>query len=102
MTVYVGALAPERVVVTIDNAELASSPLDLSTVTAVALDVRAPSQRFVWALTITSQTSTRIVGYHDFAEGDVGEAGNYKIMAQMTVPGGVRRAGPSVLEVREP
>ncbi len=102
MTVYVGALAPERVEVTIANADLASAPLDLSTVTAVNLDVRTPSQRFTWALTITAQSSTQIVGYHEFAAGDVGGAGDYKVIANLTVPGGVRRAGPTVLKVREP
>ena len=102
MTVYVGALGPERVEVTIDNAELASSPLDLSTVTDVDLDVHAPNQRFTWPLTVTTQSADVIVGYYEFAEGDVGGAGDYRITALLTVPGGVRRAGPTVLKVREP
>lgn len=102
MTVYVGALSPERVEVTIDNAALASTPLDLSTVTAVDLDVRTPVQRFTWPLVVTSQSATQIVGTYDFQEGDLGAAGDYKIMALLTVPSGVRRAGPTVLKVREP
>jgi hypothetical protein len=102
MTVYVGALAPERVEVTITNAALASAPLDLSTVTAVNLAVRSPVQSFTWALTVTSQSTTEIVGHYAFGEGDVGAAGDYDVTVLLTVPGGVRRAGPTVLRVREP
>ena len=72
MTVYVGALAPERVEVTIDNADLASDPLDLSTVTAVTLEVRAPAQAFSWELTITSQDSDAIVGHYEAVRGGMG------------------------------
>ena len=102
MTVYVGALAPENVQITITNAALASAPLDLSTVTTITLDVDAPSQSFSWAAQIMSQSATEIVCKHEFAEGETGEAGDYKIMVILTVPGGVRRAGPTVLKVREP
>jgi hypothetical protein len=102
VTVYVGALAPERVEVTIDNADLASDPLDLSTVTAAVLDVRTPSRAFAWPLTITTQTTDAIVGYYEFVAGDVGAAGDYKITVLLTVSGGTRRAGPTVLKVREP
>jgi hypothetical protein len=100
--VYVGALAPERVEVAIDNAALAVAPLDLSTVTAVDLEVRAPAQSFTWPLTITSQTASEIVGYYEFAEGDVGGEGDYRVTVRLTLAAGTRRAGPTVLKVREP
>ncbi len=99
--VYVGALAPERVEVTIDNAALAASPLDLTTVTAVSLEVRAPTQAFTWPLTLTVHTAELIVGYYEFAEGDVGGEGDYEITIRLTLPSGTRRAGPTVLPVRE-
>ena len=100
--VYVGATAPERVEVAIDNAALASAPLDLSTITAVDLEVRAPAQSFTWPITITTQTADEIVGYYEFGEGDVGGEGDYRVVIRVTIPGGTRRAGPTVLKVREP
>ncbi len=101
MYVYVGAVAPEKVGLTIDNAALAADPLDLSDVTAVTLEVRTPTQTLTWATTITDQSETELVVEHEFEAGDLGAAGTYRIVAIMDVPGGTRRAGPTALEVRE-
>jgi hypothetical protein len=95
-----GAQAPERLKLTITNAQLASEPLDLSTVTAVSLQVTRPSGVVVtWSTTIDTQTSTSLVVLHTFAAPDVPTAGEYGILILLTVPTGVRRAGPSSLQV---
>jgi hypothetical protein len=97
-----GAQAPERLLVTITNAELASEPLDLSTVTAVTLRVTTPRGERTWTTTIETQTATLLELEHLWDALDVEEPGIYRVYVDMAVPGGVRRAGPSSLTAVRP
>jgi hypothetical protein len=100
--VLAGAQAPESLRIEIANADLEGAPLDLSTVSQVDFLVVKPSgERVIWATTITAQSTTALNADHSFALNDVLIAGFYQIDVRLTVPGGVRRAGPTTLEVRE-
>jgi hypothetical protein len=88
--------------ISVSNAELAPEPLDLTIVTAAAFAVTTPrGDRVVWAAEITEQTATLLILEHAFAINDVNAAGRYQINIQLTVPDGVRRAGPTSLQVVE-
>lgn len=98
--VLAGAQAPEALRVTVSNAGAASDPLDLTTVTAAELSVQRPDgQRVTWEATIASASATELVLEHVFDAIDVDARGQYRITIALTVPGGVRRAGPTVLQV---
>lgn len=100
MSVLAGAQAPEVLRLNVENAEAASEPLDLTTVSAVSLSVTQPDgRRVTWAAEIESATEDLLVLEHEFAAVDVEQPGNYAIVILLTVPGGVRRAGPTSLPV---
>jgi hypothetical protein len=98
VSVLAHAVAPESVRVTVRNADLAGTPLDLTTVTAVSFQVLTPKPQ-TWSVVVVSQTATELVADHEFSTGDVEHAGDYKILVLLTVPGGTRRAGPTMLKV---
>lgn len=99
-SVEAGAQAPERLRLLIDNADLAAEPLDLSTVTAVALEiVRPDGARYSWATEIVEQTAEALLVEHAFEADDVFLPGTYRVNITLTVSAGVRRAGPTVLVV---
>lgn len=85
----------------IANAAADPEPLDLSTVTAVTVRVTRPvyPQPAVWVAIILTQTSTLIELEKVFELADVEAFGAYRIEFLLTVPGGVRRAGPVTLNV---
>jgi hypothetical protein len=84
----------------VTNAELETEPLDLLTVTAAAFEVtRQDGTRQTWAVDIAEQTEILLVLDHEFAITDVDQAGRYSIAIVLTVPAGIRRAGPTVLQV---
>jgi predicted RNA-binding protein with PUA domain len=55
----------------------------------------------VWDATIESQTADQINALHVFGVNDVYAGGSYQIDVQLTVPAGIRRAGPTALQVIE-
>ncbi len=100
MSVLAGAQAPEHFDLAIENAEAATEPLDLTTVTDVSLQVVTPSgARKTWDATIEDQEESLLVVSHIYDVNDIQIPGRYSIVAIMAVPGGVRRAGPTALEV---
>jgi hypothetical protein len=100
VSVLAGATAPERYRITVENAEIASEPLDLTTVTEAVMRVTKPSGEIVeWAATIEEQGATALVIEHVFDAFDVEQTGTYPVTVIMTVPGGTRRAGPTSLVV---
>lgn len=98
--VYAGAVAPENLTVEVARKE---SGLDLSTVSAVLIRVARPDgQKTSWSADITSQTPSVLVLRHVFEAGDVDAVGTYAVFVEMTIPSGVWRSEPRVLEVRSP
>lgn len=101
--VFAGAQAPEALEISVSNVGGAADPLDLSTVTEAEFAVTTPTgRRVTWATTIASQSAAALVLQHVFALADVDTPGPYRITVYMTVPGGVRRAGPTTLQVVAP
>lgn len=100
VSVRAGAQSPERLRVTVENAALEPNPLDLTLVTAVSITATRPDgRRENWAMTITDQATDSLVVERVWLINDVFAAGLYSIDVIMTVPAGIRRAGPTVLEV---
>ena len=100
VSVQAGAQAPERLRITVQNAALEPSPLDLTLVTAVTIDVTRPDGRHeTWLTTITGQDAASLVVEHIFAVNDVFASGTYHLDLNMSIPAGIRRAGPTVLQV---
>lgn len=79
-----GANSPQKIVIT-----FTSTDIDLSTVTAVAWNVRKPDgTTTTWSATITSQTATTLVTQHVCATADTtGASGVYIIEVDMTIGG---------------
>lgn len=101
MFIQAGAQAPECIEFSVTNAALAAEPLDLTGVTGVVVRVQRPDgRRVVWAADITVKTAVLLTLRHTFALDDVRLAGSYGISIDMTVAAGIRRAGPTVIEVR--
>lgn len=100
--IQAGAQAPERLRIVVSNAALEPEPLDLSTVTAVSFLVVTPrGDRRVWAAAITAQSASALTTEHVFEINDVYAGGSYQIDLQLTTPDGIRRAGPTALQVIE-
>jgi hypothetical protein len=100
MSILAGARAPEYLRLRVENAEAASSPLDLTSVTAVTLEVTtSQGDRVQWDAEIETQTAELLVIKHVFDPQDVEFPGTYRIVITMAVPEGTRRAGPTSLLV---
>jgi len=101
ITVFRGARAPEALAVTITSGQ---SNLDLTTVSGVTLLVRdSAGVERTWNATLSGLSSAQLTATHSFAADgtDVPTATEYRIMPQLTVPGGVRRCVPFSLKVLE-
>jgi hypothetical protein len=103
VSVLRGARAPERFQIAISNAELAAEPLDLTTVTAFALQVTNPKgEASAWSVDVVDAAAADLVTLEHVFDADGAEVelpGNYSLLISMTVPSGVRRAGPTTLPV---
>jgi hypothetical protein len=98
--VRAGAQAPERLTLRVEDAVGDSEPLDLSTVSAVRLEVRKPDGvTVVWPVDILQQEADHILVEHEYLVTDVWVPGTYQLRVFLTVPDGVRRAGPGMLQV---
>lgn len=102
LQVRAGAQAPERLRLEVTNPPLAAEPLDLNTVSAVRLAVVTPDGRSLdWDSTHALETIESVltlVVVHEFAFVDIEQPGPYKLELLLTVPSGIRRAGPTVLQ----
>ncbi len=101
ITVYRGAKAPEALAVVITSGQ---SNLDLTTVSAVSLIVRdSQGVERTWTATVSGLSTAQLTATHAFAAdgSDVPLATEYRVMPQLTVPGGVRRCVPFSLTVLE-
>jgi len=101
ITIYKGGLPTEAIEFDISQA---TSGLVMTTVTAVTFDVKQPDGTMVvWGGTIlVGATATLLRAQHVFSLPDTIQIGKYVLMAYLTVPGGVRRAGPTVFMVADP
>lgn len=101
VTIYARARAPEKLAITVNAG---SSGLDLTTVTQVDFEVTntASKRQVTWRSTIQGgATSSQLVAKHTWdANGDeTAAAVTLRIFALLTVPGGIRRAGPFTLNI---
>lgn len=98
--IYLGAQAPEALSVEVTSDDIVD--LDLTSVTAVSLAVNKPGMEWndetSWPVAIDTQTTTVLSVHHDFAVADVDTLGAYRVMIVMSVPTGIRRAGPIYFE----
>ena len=99
--VYSNPQPPETLTVNVSQGE---SGLDLSTVTSVSLSVRYPNTDLdvTWTASIVTQTATALSVRHTFNNLTAGEAvipGTYRVMVNLDVPSGTKRAGPTFFEV---
>lgn len=100
MTVYVGAVAPESIEVTVRQG---LSDLDLSTVSAASFSVELPDRSLTtWSATISGQTATQLTLTHTFAAPDVPSSGRYVLVPILTVPGGTHRANRITITAEDP
>jgi hypothetical protein len=91
--------------VSITNADLASEPLDLTTVSAATLHVQLPNgEHREWSVTIETQDEDLLELEHVWAADglDVEEPGPYRVYVDLTIPGGTGRAGPTSLTATTP
>jgi hypothetical protein len=99
-TIYVGALAPEGITVTIDPPEGVNANV-LQTCTGVTLKAkRAGGTLQSWPAQII--TRTPLVVEYQFLTGDVDTAADYVIVPTLTVQGGTIRAEAFTLTVTDP
>lgn len=98
--IQVDPQAPERLRIRVSNPTAASEPLDLAQVSGVAGKVRHPvSGEQVWAFEILSQASNLLLLEHVWALGEATHTGTYRIDLELSVPEGIRRAGPVLVQV---
>lgn len=97
--IYAGAAAPEGLRVVVRRGQ---TTVDLSTVTAATLALRdALGNAATWSATIVEQSAERLVLEHvfDVFGRETMRVGRYRAFAMLTVPAGVRRAGPFTVSV---
>jgi len=83
---YSDAVAPEALKVTIRTS---ASGLDLTTVTAVTLNVRKPSgTESTWTGAIQSATAATLIVSFVYLPGHLDEVGDYRTKPVLAVPGG--------------
>lgn len=95
--IFHGAANPEALEVTIVTGD---SGLVMTTVTAASFYF-VDSTQTPWLADISVQTATSMKATHIFASdgSDVPTPKNIKLMAHLTTPGGMRRAGPFTLTI---
>lgn len=101
-TIYINALAPEGITVTIDPPSGVNATV-LETVSGVTLKAKrigAGGSPASWVAQIL--TRTPLVVEYQFLTGDVDTAGDYVIVPTLTVQGGTIRAEAFTLTVTDP
>lgn len=87
--IRVGAVQPQAFTFTVTPGK---SGVDLTTVTAVTLQLQKPSGATTeWPTSIVSQTPTQLVARHTHPPGpssEVDERGPWQVYAELDVPGG--------------
>ncbi len=100
ISIQVDPQAPERLRIRISNPTAEAEPLDCTTVTAAVLKARHwRSGEHVWSATILTAQTNLLLLEHVWALGEVSYPGDYRIDIELTVPPGVRRAGPVIMRV---
>jgi hypothetical protein len=97
-----GAKAPERFRLTIENSPSDPDPLDLSTVISVTMTATCQDLiNSVWPVSVVAQSSNALTIEHVFDSygAEIERTGIYRLNLELTVPTGVRRAGPTTLRV---
>ncbi len=97
--VAAGAVAPERLVLTLRNRDGATlaERLDFGTVTAASIRVLDSDTR--WTATILSAASDELTIAHPFGALDVPRRALLRLSVELATPGGLRRSAPIPLEV---
>lgn len=91
MNLFVGITSPLESTLTI-----ASTSIDLTTVTAAAWEVTLPGGAVVtWPATLGAATPSSLVTRHLHAPGDVTRRGAYRVRALLTTPAGVIPSVPA-------
>lgn len=103
MTLYVGAVSPEHLLVRCSPGEIA---LDLSTVDGASVEIESPSGAKTYTVagggvTLENQSSTRVDLKHPFVAGDVPIRGNYTIRATLLVGATAYRCEPITERAKE-
>ena len=97
---FLKAVVPEKLELEV----IGDGVLDLTTVTAVSLQITKPGSpdldEETWTADITAQSSDQILLEHPFVITDVDRVGVYRIMIVMTIPAGEERAGPAFFRGR--
>lgn len=96
-TAQVGALGPEGLALVLTNANLLpaadGSALDFSTVTTASFAyVTETGVTGTWTATMSAVTADGATATHLWLANDIAE-GRYRVIVQLTFPGGVRRTG---------
>lgn len=72
------------------GAGVAAGDPDLSTVTAVTLQVNKPGmsvlEEVTWDADIDAQSEFGVLGHYDFASGDLDREGTYRVMIMLALP----------------
>ena len=98
MTVYVNALSPQAVSMTIT----APAGIDLTTATSVSLTVKKPSgAQVTWTTSIVSAATATMTVSHPFDAGDVDQAGQYVVVPTVTFPSGPRFGSRALFRVED-
>lgn len=67
--------------------------IDMTTVTAVSLEVQKPDgTTTTWTASISTSSTSSLTYLHTFATGEITTAGDYRVVAVLTVPAGTVRA----------
>lgn len=97
--VYQGALSPDALDVAVGQYDPADP--DPSTATAAAIAVRAPNgEEFSWTASLTATPGTLPIHVtHPWVATDLTQKGDYSVVVELTLPGGVYRTAPRVFRV---
>jgi len=98
MSLIVDSVAPFTLRVVVD-----SDDFDLSTASAVSVDVKKPDGSMeTWAASITASSTAQLTMEHTFLAGDLDAAGTYTIEPMVTLPAGtISMDSRGVFSVRE-
>lgn len=92
--IYVGAVAPEGIVINV-TPQTVGAPTDLSTVTGAVLHMTDPNGNDrLWTAQLSNQTPTTLTVSYAFQAGDIDTVGTWYCVARLLLSspvGGVRR-----------
>lgn len=97
-----GGVAPEAILFIVSAG---ISGVDLTTVTAVEMEIRLPDGTFAspnWDAAILSATPESITVRHIFNAGETAQLGTYGVLGLLAIPSGVVRARCTPLFVHDP